>query len=336
MARPLANSAGYRRYDRQLLTKGAKLGFRYKEPAEAECYFCDRRHVTDSREHIIPRWLQQQLAIQNETFHPAYYRGTKLQTDRGPIPAKNLVSRGICTECNNGWMSAVEARFKAFVTGTRREVPLEDVVRWFVKTAYVLNVSQNTRLMVPRQERVQFAKGSSTTRVGVYFHRLTGKQPGGGRFCWIQNAGLPPLLDVPIEREDQFWYSIKRVWCCAIRIDDVCGTVVVNPPEDVYRVSWEAEGSIACEEGELADKIYWSSLPRVPNFKNCVFVMPHRVQWADDTTHVRSMMGEFPSGVNGPLEVNQGLREWVERIKCDSRFGGLTIREDHIAGHEEL
>ncbi len=54
MPRGIVDDSGHRRYERQLLARGASLGFRLMEPPDAECYFCDRRGEIDSREHIIP------------------------------------------------------------------------------------------------------------------------------------------------------------------------------------------------------------------------------------------------------------------------------------------
>lgn len=313
MAKPLSDDQGYRRYDRQLQQANARMAFRLREPADAECYFCNGKNVQDSQEHIVPQWLQDALRIRDEIFTPQYYSHGRLQTHRGSIPASNLVTRGICVQCNSGWMSRIEARFMPYIKGRRREVPTADVVHWFVKTAFVLNVSQNTRLLVPRSARLALAAGSIPDRVSVYFHRVSKRETGGGRFNWVQNAGLCPI-QLPTDREEAFFENVKRLWACAVRIDDIVGTVVLNPEDEDYVSCWEEPGERVLHRGDLVPRIPWAYLPRVSHFTHCILLVPAEVTWADSIEDVLDHPIPFPSELKGAVEITQYVRLATEAL----------------------
>lgn len=329
MAKPIRDAAGHRRYERQLVRGGGDLGFRLTEPADAECYFCDGRAVKWSHEHIIPQWLQDDLGMRHEVFSPTYHFMDQ-RHERGDVPATNLVAaEGICKDCNSGWMSQVESDFQPYVRGRRRDVPIEPIVRWFVKTAFVLNVSQNTRLLVPRPVRVGLGQGTLSSRVGVYFHRVRKVEKGGGRLNWAQAGGAVQsgfLAEAHIPRLRD---SIKRLWSCAIRIDDIVGTVVVNPPGDLYRSSWEVLGQPALEAGEFAEHLRWSHLNKVRVFSNAAFLVPWRWSWGDAAAFRKEGL-PFPEGAAGASELQAFQMAATTRLMKD----GLSLTLERTTGDE--
>lgn len=330
MAKRLADESGYRRHERRLLSNGGELGFRLTEPAEAECYFCDDTSVDDSQEHIIAQWLQDELGMRGERFSPTYYFLDQEQ-GRGQIPATNLVSVGICVECNSGWMSKAEADFQPYFRSRRRDVAVEPIVRWFAKTAFVLNVTQNTRLLVPRDIRLGLAAGRLDERISVFFHRVVKMEPRGGRINWAQSGGATAPGEVE-EGSEQFLESVKHLWACAIRLDDIVGTVLINPPGDTYRSAWEIEGAIALEDGSIARRVGWAHLPRVRVFANAAYSVPHHFSWGD-AARFRASMWPWPAGAEGRRDVEAFLGYGVAQI---SGAGTVPLVSHHVTGAPDL
>jgi hypothetical protein len=91
----------------------------------ARCVFCDRE--TKSREHVIPRWLGDPLKDSRPL--PAGMRRIGLTHLYTPPPARenearewsthgpDLVTTGVCGECNTGWLARLESRIKPILTG---------------------------------------------------------------------------------------------------------------------------------------------------------------------------------------------------------------------------
>lgn len=238
MAKSIADSLGHRRHDRTMMEQGAVLGFRLNEPESAECYFCDGTGVIDSKEHILPQWLCAELGMTEQSFHSRNMSRGRVLSDQSRIPARNFVAKSICRNCNNGWMSQVEASFQPFIRGGRDAASLDAIARWFAKTAFVLDSSQPVRLLVPRQLRLGLAAGTFGERLSLYFHRTDEPARSDWRFDCFQGS-LIAWMSPDKNKIAEIWDSVKQVWACSIRIDDIVGTVVVSPPRRVLGIIME-------------------------------------------------------------------------------------------------
>jgi hypothetical protein len=111
------------------------------------CIFC-RRDVTLSAEHVFAKWIQPYLTDPEGgqgTHHRITLRAGQpedRQAHRGG-PA-SLTVRSVCPECNNGWMSDLEAEAKPYLLSmiaghgrTYYERGQELIATWLVKTALV-------------------------------------------------------------------------------------------------------------------------------------------------------------------------------------------------------
>jgi hypothetical protein len=76
------------------------------------CIFCGRTPVT--REHLWPDWLQRDLEIREpfEIRIEQEHDGVETRDIRFEAPPFNQTVRAVCAECNNGWMSEMEAAAK--------------------------------------------------------------------------------------------------------------------------------------------------------------------------------------------------------------------------------
>ncbi len=277
MAKKLVKIDGLRKHDLKMISQKRRLGYRVVEPDEAECYFCNGIGVKDSQEHIIPQWLQDHLGMRNEIFTPTYYAGPYQPADeRGTIPATNMVGMGICVDCNTGWMSKLEVEFKKSFQEKQRNWSSRDTVMWFVKTAMVLNVTQNTRLLVPRDVRLSLAEGMLDSRLSVTFHRVvrSNKTVRDGHFNWVQGGPHVPILEGPPELSEDFHQRLKQCWACSIRLDSIVATVIYTPTADLLASSWKIPGVKGFSGAGIPEKIFWTALPQLSHFTQGYCLVP--------------------------------------------------------------
>jgi hypothetical protein len=298
-----------------MLEMGAKLGDRVVEPDWAECYFCDRRDVQDSKEHIFPQWLLKAEGVAGEIFEPMYFsspstllakESSKPTHTRPKAPAQHFVAKNVCPHCNGGWMSAIETDYKAFYEGLPGS-HFGSVARWFIKTAFVLAVSQNRRLQLPRETRLELAAGVVPNRVSVYFHEEIVTDPDRGIFDFAQSAQIPPMI-VESKSVEAAAESIRELWACSIRVKNLVGTVVLSPEGEVWASSWESRGAPAVIAGELRPEPDLEHLPRLTQYSHGVCLVPVRTEWHNAFgTSIREI-ASWPAGVYGIGEV----RSYVE------------------------
>lgn len=261
MSEPNAGRGRLRRFDQNLIDAGGRLAYRVEEPVPA-CWFCDRPERKKSAEHIFPQWLLDHYGARDEQVQPVRYsaRG-QLASARKPFPLANLVCGEICRDCNNGWMSRLEARVKPLFLGdTTRGVISTDqaatLAWWFIKTAIVLNVSQPYRLLVDATCRHEVALGN-LDRFTVGLFRVTKRD---GLVNWIQ--GLTPAFIVPSGVATAQWSRLAEMTLVSqIRIQDLVAQVVYLPPpldRSLLSVDPSSARPLWPDRGQPVD---WSTLP---------------------------------------------------------------------------
>ena len=238
-----------RSYDRQLINRGASLGYRVLEK-QPFCWMCPRSSGRRAKEHIFPGWLLERLGAADELFEPRHYdlKGTLL-SKRGPYPASALLSGEICDACNHGWMSRLETEFERVLLGeparpwTRGDQQI--VAHWFAKTAIVINVSQNYRLLVPKAERHAAELG-----VPPGFEVFVAKTNGHHTHLDFKQGWNMGGWVTPTDQVESMMALAERCFRCAIRIDDLVGLVLYAPPnkwlepEDHFISIWPSAGEL--------------------------------------------------------------------------------------------
>lgn len=89
-----------------------------------QCFACGRKPTTGAGEHVVPKWLQSKLGLFDERL--TLLNGTQ-------IPYRNLTVP-CCSECNNGFLSAIEREVHPIFT--RGTLIAEDQLvlgRWLSK-----------------------------------------------------------------------------------------------------------------------------------------------------------------------------------------------------------
>lgn len=220
-----------RKFDRNLLETGGRLGHRVVEPTSL-CWFCDRTAGTRSKEHIFPQWLLKHHGAMDERVRPIRISmplGGVVASERGERPLRAHFNGEVCATCNNGWMSSLEGSAMPILTQIPRLGRISDdeaitLARWFAKTAVNLNVSQPFRLLVDAASRHALATGIPE-RFAVHLFRVR-KQ--NGIFDWVQKS--PDSASCPEDQLSGMRRLLELTLVTHIRIADLVA-VVVHAPE---------------------------------------------------------------------------------------------------------
>jgi hypothetical protein len=119
------------------------------------CIFCGA--PADSKEHILPRWLQDVLPSDDLGVH--FREIGRAEAERNEWERKPFreTTRFVCGGCNGGWMSILEAESKPLLTpAITRRGPLRlahasqaIVATWATKTVLVFQGTQTDEPMAP-------------------------------------------------------------------------------------------------------------------------------------------------------------------------------------------
>ena len=163
-----------RRFDRNLLAHSGFLERRVME-AEPYCWFCSTETNPLSKEHVFPRWLQRELGLERQTIEPIRILSdlVTIGSRRPSHTLSSLTVGGICQDCNNGWMSRLEASAPEVLIENQREaITTEQALlfaRWMTKTAICINVSMPYRLLFDKDARHSLNSGMpALTHVFIY------------------------------------------------------------------------------------------------------------------------------------------------------------------------
>lgn len=215
-----------RRYDKRVLQQGRARTSRYLE-VEPPCWFCPTSQAADTAEHVFPRWSfkyfqETQLHVEPTRLH----RGIVPTDQRGQIPLHSLVLKGVCANCNNGWMSRLEAHSQPLISGSVRSLDAAatfTLARWFAKTAIVLNLSQTYPLVWQAEERHQLSNGLPD-RLQVSLLRAERDDVN-----WLQRHPSGMFTPGPVQDSLEPAFHLALTHECRIWIKDVVGVVVHRP-----------------------------------------------------------------------------------------------------------
>jgi hypothetical protein len=123
------------------------------EQSGRRCVFCS--HPAGSKEHALPTWLAETMGVESELSQPGLISGDKgVEPQGNPRATGKLITKGVCQNCNNGWMADLEGSVRPIlgplVTPDRsafhqetleplaQNLPL--LTRWLMKTAVTLSM----------------------------------------------------------------------------------------------------------------------------------------------------------------------------------------------------
>lgn len=259
-----------RPYDEHVAKNATRIAHRERE-AIPTCWFCSTPDGR-SKEHIFPKWLTRDLGVREvevTPFHMHITGGSVHELSTRPLAG--LVASKICAKCNNGWMSHLETQVRPLLTGdvlAGQITPLwaQTLARWFAKTAAVLNVSQNYRMVIRQEDRHALAT-SIPNNVAVALSRV--ERPDGKAIDWQQASPVMALTSYP-EPTEYTTSLIERTLVCNIQAGVLGATVVFAArPLTATAVDRFVGGS---QIWPIPDRLPWiSALPRVASVRD---VMP--------------------------------------------------------------
>jgi hypothetical protein len=156
---------------------GATRGAKGVTKRSRQCIFCDNER--DSKEHVWPQWITTRLRK-----HPAVIFGNVGKRHHqwgGPKP--EFKAYCVCTDCNIGWMSELEASNIPLIGALMQDIaaPLnrkqqETIARWATKTAMVMEcITTRRNSFYTRTECAQLRLSSQIpNRTFVWLGRYTG------------------------------------------------------------------------------------------------------------------------------------------------------------------
>lgn len=215
-----------RPYDLEVARNASRVANRERE-AVPDCWFCDQPKGK-TREHIFPRWLTGEMGERETDVTPTRLElvtGKTASTTKRPLAG--LVARGICATCNNGWMSQLEEQVRPHLMDKPRPSPMSEdaayvLARWFAKTAAVLNVSQNWRMIIRKEDRHALATGIPSN-VLVALSRI--QRPDGKRIDWQQSS--PMMVRTPKGMPRDYVIDLaERTLVSNIQVGDLGGTAI--------------------------------------------------------------------------------------------------------------
>ena len=100
------------------------------------CVFCGSSNL--SKEHIFAQWLLKELGIEkaNVTLkHTSFFGYVKSKREHSFL---KLVNGNVCVDCNNGWMSSLEAINKQHITNLMNLKNLKPELEWVKENSFIL------------------------------------------------------------------------------------------------------------------------------------------------------------------------------------------------------
>lgn len=213
------------------------------------CPFCTKPLAKkNSREHIISKWLLKYLQIADVKISPTHTssKDNSIVSKRKHVLI-NLVSGGICVDCNNGWMSSLETEnmgtLKGLMSGSLCLADLNlnqkyILARWAFKTALVLNYGSNYHKNIPLEhfQHLFEHQDSLPTRVCVTAHQHQSK----GSFDWIQ--GLPWVCEGNKRQfnKEKTSQLLAKGWKIGFQFGELFLITAYNPFPDCLFLLWRS------------------------------------------------------------------------------------------------
>lgn len=208
------------------------------------CIFCGRTPVT--KEHVFPQWLNRYLPSgEAQILEQSRYGAGAYDVSRRNIGLDFCV-RKVCAQCNNGWMSKLEAESIDLLDPLindlgLRLISLHDqrrIALWATKTAMVLDNTQSDPVL-PQNKLARMRSNRAIPRgARVWLGAFAERQPMVTGLTVridtvdIDNSGTPlptglytpikighmclyvyfPMMDFVIQNRPPYTMALARIW----------------------------------------------------------------------------------------------------------------------------
>lgn len=201
----------------------------------AECAFCGSSDSKITKEHVIPDWISR--LFRSDAVGSAELLRRDGSQIRYPIVPFQQTVRAVCKECNETWMSDLEATVKrplgpmiAHGQAARLAPQAQhDIATWAAKTALMLEYLHPSDRTIPESECHRFyaAKKPPAGYLVWLAHRTVYPQDGKGRKMLLNSMGQTvPHIHVSPSLADELkamWYTPGRA---VFRVTYAIGRVV--------------------------------------------------------------------------------------------------------------
>jgi hypothetical protein len=170
------------------------------------CIFCGGGPLT--REHLWPDWLRKEAAIREAYEHRIEQEADGLETRDVEFskPPFNQVVKAVCSSCNGGWMSTVEANAKPIlqdlIYGRGRTLDAGDqrkVATWAFLKACVFDELHPLERVVPEEHRQRLFTYGQPPATGVAIWLGTYEAQEVGHYAYqglkVGRDGLPDPVE---------------------------------------------------------------------------------------------------------------------------------------------
>lgn len=190
------------------------------------CIFC-RASLTGNRakEHILPSWLLQTFGWSRDWVMPTHFSKDGKVLSSRQHDLNSFVEGNVCRQCNNGWMSALEAQAKTLITdlatGSRDVISLRDreahlLARWATKTCICLHTASNYRRIIPTEHIYPLDAEELSLPTGVFVLGHTSRSEMG--FSWAQSPTWEVIQPKRTLSKKEFTHLQKAGYKISLRI----------------------------------------------------------------------------------------------------------------------
>ena len=165
-----------------------------------QCVFCENK--ANSREHIIPGWILNQLGDGKGPFHLTLGKKPTV-----PLATPERKAKVVCSTCNQGWMHKLEDTVKPIISPPLHDISLRldiaqqhTAAKWAVKTAIIHNAAvRDSPNCLSRtaceQLRAHIPRGTAVW-LGRFSH--PGAIASTGLDVWLGIGNVPEAVHVHI------------------------------------------------------------------------------------------------------------------------------------------
>jgi len=218
----------YRGVERSYAKRGVKLYPRHILIPDG-CWTCGATGQKMSVEHVFPEWLLEKLNARNTTVAPTHLDPLGRMISTRSLRLSSLICGNVCQKyCNEGWMSELEVEFKrCYESGWERCIDSDNILiaRWLAKTATILNLCNQRRVMVPDEARHGLIEKKFLPEGWkVYVFRCQDENPV---INWMQGG---PIIYLMKKTQQKMVAEMGNIFCCGLKIGNLGGIVYWHPP----------------------------------------------------------------------------------------------------------
>jgi hypothetical protein len=223
----------------------------------SECVFCftPLTGQNRSREHVIPRWLQEERGISDELLSAGFANAGAVQITR-EMPLDQFLAGHVCKPCNTGWMSVLETHARKPLLDLLAQrvdcaalLPDErlTLAQWAIKTAIACNsvIPEPARVDARFVRQFDKARNDNLGRCAVVAGRLALTH----RFGYIQTTQRNHFI-IPADNQTvtcRLAFLLDGLAIVVAFADQDLGYTFELVP-DVHRPLWPARGH-ECKPG---------------------------------------------------------------------------------------